>query len=155
MAVPPLYLSRRPLTPRRRDVQRDLANCYALHQRLLSAFPDAEDIEQARAHFGVLYRVEQPPAAGPSGLVVLVQSREVPDWSRLPTDYLTHTAVKQIASSYDALRAGRALVFRLRANPRRRISDRDSTQAERWRGKRGKLRRVEEELQWRQRTGKT
>jgi CRISPR system Cascade subunit CasE len=46
-------------------------------------------------------------------------------------------------------------VFRLRANPTRRISDRDTTQAERWRGKRVELRREDEQIAWLERKGET
>lgn len=75
-----LYLSRLTLDPRRRDVQRDLANCYAMHQRLLSAFPDNAATHQARERFGVLYRVEHSRADSAAGPAILVQSREAPDW---------------------------------------------------------------------------
>jgi CRISPR system Cascade subunit CasE len=150
-----LYLSRLTPNPRRRDVQRDLANCYAMHSRVLSGFPDAQDIEQARERFGVLYRIEPGGPDGSGGPVVLVQSREAPDWSRLPADYLAQAVVKPISHAYDTLSAGLTLVFRLRANPTRRISDRDTTQAERWRGKRVELRREDEQIAWLERKGET
>ena len=52
---------------------------------------------------------------------VLIQSRESPDWSRLPVqDWLAHTEpgvdlVQKLA--LDTLKAGQAFRFRLRANP--------------------------------------
>ncbi len=61
-----LYLSRLTLDPRRRDVQRDLANCYAMHQRLLSAFPDNAATHQARERFGQsVSTLEQARAVDP------------------------------------------------------------------------------------------
>lgn len=145
-----LYLSRLALDSSRRDAQRDLADCQLLHRRILSAFPAAPSIQHAREHYGMLYRVEQ----GRDAMIVLVQSREMPDWSRLPAGYLAQpVAVKRIDHYYELLQPGMELRFRLRANPTRRISDRDTTQGERWRGKRVELRREEDQLAWLRRKG--
>lgn len=146
-----LYLSRLALNPLRRDVQRDLANCHAMHQRVLTAFPDDPNIHQARERFGVLYRVEPSNGDGSASVVVLVQSNAAPDWSRLPQGYAALSVVKDISASYSALNLETTLVFRLRANPTRRISDRSATQDEHWRGKRVELRREEDQIAWLQR----
>ena len=98
-----LYLSRLAPNSRHRGVQRDLADCYAMHQRILSGFPNGALHEHAREQFGVLFRVDQ----GRDGPVMLVQSRALPDWTRLPTTYLAEPAMlKQIDSTYDALETG-------------------------------------------------
>jgi CRISPR system Cascade subunit CasE len=145
-----LYLSRLTLNPLRREVQRDLADCYAMHRRLLSAFPDEGGASNARDCFQVLYRVEivreQP--------TVLVQSGVEPDWSHLPADYLWRDAEqKRIDAFYGQLRDGMVLRFRLAANPTRRISARNATETERWHGKRVGVRGEKEQLAWLQRKG--
>lgn len=158
MTSTPLFLSRLVLDPMQRQVQRDLADCYAMHQRILSAFPDeiADEYHghqrHARELLGVLYRVEQHRDGS---LIALVQSRAVPDWSRLPSGYLLvqPAAVKRLDGAYAAVQAGMTFVFRLRANPVKRISQRNATQGERWRGKRVDLRREEDQIAWLARKG--
>jgi CRISPR system Cascade subunit CasE len=146
-----LYLSQLVLNGASRDVRRDLADCAALHSRILSAFPDDPTITCARDHFGVLYRVE--PASGDAR--ILVQSRHHPDWSRLPADYLRMPATdpKPLDPLYAHIVPGQELIFRLRANPTRRISSRNTEQGERWRGKRVDLRREEDQIAWLARKG--
>lgn len=156
MTSTPLFLSRLVLNPMQRQVQHDLADCYAMHQRILSAFPDgiAEKPQghgHAREQFGVLYRVEVRRDGSP---VALVQSRAAPDWSHLPSGYLSQPpAMKQIDGAYAAVRAGMTFTFHLRANPVKRISRRNATQGERWRGKRVDLRREEDQIAWLARKG--
>lgn len=140
-----LYLSRLIPDPLKRDVQRDLADCHNMHRRILMAFPDTPDIDRAREAYGALYRVDRVR----DGVAVLVQSRAAPDWSRLPAGYLAHPPeVKRVDPLYDQLRPGSELHFRLRANPTRRISERNTSQGEQWRGKRVDLRREEDQLGW-------
>ena len=146
-----LYLSRLSLSVRNRAVQTDLSDCHAMHRRLLLAFPNLGGLPDARDHFGVLYRVE----SGDGAAAVLIQSNLEPDWSRIPDGYLrdSHPAVKRIDPLYAAIAEGQRLLFRLRANPTRRIRDRDTTQEERWRGKRVEIRREEDQLAWLRRKG--
>lgn len=145
-----MYLSRLILNPRSRAVRRDLADCQALHRRVMAGFPDLPD-KSARAHFGVLYRLDvHPRTATPT---LLVQSREAPDWSSLEAGYLevrgdgSNPSCKSIAETYDALQDGMALVFRLRANPTRRIGKSESD-GSRWKGKRVELRNDAARLDW-------
>lgn len=147
-----LYLSRLALALRNRDVHRDLSDCQALHRRLLLAYPNLGGIDSAREQFGILYRLE----SGDGGATVLVQSSSEPDWSRLPANYLigSHTLVKRIDTLYDSITLGQRLLFRLRANPTRRISDRNTSQSERWRGKRVDIRSEEDQLRWLEEKGK-
>lgn len=141
-----LYLSRLRLTLRHRAVQTDLSDCQALHRRLMAAYPNLGGLRSARDQFGVLYRLD----SGDGAAAVLVQSSAAPDWSRLPANYLidAQPQVKRIDTLYDGIAEGQRLLFRLRANPTRRISDRNSSQPEQWRGKRVDIRREEDQLAW-------
>ncbi|HEY7032634.1 MAG TPA: type I-E CRISPR-associated protein Cas6/Cse3/CasE [Thermomicrobiales bacterium] len=144
-----LYLARLFLNPRSRAVQHDLANCHALHQRVMSGFPDGEATGDARERFGVLYRVD---GGGRSGrIVLLVQARIEPDWARLPAGYLAavggdpaNPEVKPIGGIYERIREGTELAFRLRANPTKR----DAVS-----GKRVELAREEQQVGWLERKG--
>lgn len=146
-----LHLSQLLVSGRSRQARGDLSDCYALHQRILSAFPDAPELTAARERYGVLYRTE--PLDG--GARILVQSQALPDWSRLPAGYLREpvAAAKQLDPLYSAIESGQTLVFRLRANPTRRISNRSQTSPEQWRGKRVELRTPQEQLDWLKRKG--
>lgn len=146
-----LYLSQLSIDGRCREARRDLSDCHALHERVLHAFPDAPEITAARDHYGVLYRVESLDG----GAVVLVQSRELPNWSCLPAGYLREPSPepKRIDVAYARIVPGQELVFRLRANPTRRISSRNISEDARWHGKRVELRREEDQLAWLKRKG--
>jgi CRISPR system Cascade subunit CasE len=149
-----MYLSRLVLNPRSREVWRDLSDCREMHRTLLTAFPQADAGEGgARASFDLLYRVEAERRTG--GVAVLVQSRVEPDWGKLPVDYCPvaggRPRCKSVADQYGVLREGARLVFRLRANPTRRVSERSAREVERWRGKRVDIRGEENQLAWLQR----
>lgn len=130
--MPDLYLSRLILNPRNREVQKDLANCHRLHQRIMTGFPTVASASP-RAELGVLYR---PETDARSGIVsVLVQSLRVPDWSLLrqgegnqpyllPLPGLENPAVKLISPAIASLRVHDQLRFRLRANPTKRLTTR-------------------------------
>lgn len=152
------YLSRLILDQRSRDARRDLADCQALHHRIMAAFPAAERGGRAREQLGVLYRAETHPRTGITQ--VLVQSAREPDWSRLPAGYLADTrgeadnpACRPVDDAWAAISDGMALVFRLRANPTRRINkttNPDDTLA----GKRVELQTEGEWLGWLERKAK-
>jgi CRISPR system Cascade subunit CasE len=72
-----VYLSQLTLDMQRRDVWRLLGDTYALHRRVLTAFPEASDGGAGR----VLFRVD----SGKGEARLLVQSTVSPDWSRLPS----------------------------------------------------------------------
>ncbi|MBA3946030.1 MAG: type I-E CRISPR-associated protein Cas6/Cse3/CasE [Herpetosiphonaceae bacterium] len=155
-----LYLSRLILNLRHRGVQFDLTNCHGLHGRIMGAFPTAPAPASAREHFGVLYRLELLPAAWQARL--LVQSEQPPDWSNLPSGYLGpapdgrgNPAVRSIEAEIDRVQAQMQLRFRLRANPTKRISDRNATQAPEWQGKRIELRKEVDQLAWLERKAST
>lgn len=153
------YLSRLILDPRHRQVRRDLGDAHQLHRTVLGAFPQAPEEARAREHFGVLYRAE-PLGETPAMVRLLVQSRVAPDWSHLPADSLGpsfdgrgNPAVRQVDAEYERLAAGMRLVFRLRANPTRCLSDRTPGREDRLTGKRVALLREEEQLAWLGRQG--
>lgn len=149
-----MYLSRLILNPRNRDVQRDLADCQALHRRILSGFaPTSDEGPKARERFGVLYRVE--PGGGRPAVIVLVQSHVPANWSALPPRYLApetseqpNPAQKQIDGVLDQLRKDQVLAFRLQANPTRKIDTRSRSN-----GRRVELYREEDQQQWLRRKG--
>lgn len=143
-----MTLSRLVLNPRAREVIRDLADCQELHRTILWAFPQAAG--SARATFGVLFRVERPQ---PGTLAVLVQSRERPNWDRLPRGYLLQVDDKDTSESYAAIRKGMNLRFRLRANPTRKIDTKSSPDGTRRNGRRVELRSEDRQLEWLARKG--
>jgi CRISPR system Cascade subunit CasE len=109
-----MYLSRLYLDPRSRRVQSEVAHSYELHRTIMRAFPDQLDPQSER----VLFRLEEDDKGG---LMLLVQSKEMPDWSWLgeARGYLAATslpnpAVKQVVLK---LAPGQVLNFRLLANP--------------------------------------
>jgi CRISPR system Cascade subunit CasE len=152
-----LYLSRLLLNPRSREVRRDLGNCHELHCTILRALPQVEDNgAKARERFGVLHRLELDQRQ--QKLTLLVQSFLKPAWSRLPSDYLLFSdeenpACKPVHETYSRLGAGQCLTFRVRANPTRRVSEKNTQEAQ-WHGKRVEIRDEEQQIAWLQRKGK-
>ena len=150
-----VYLSRLILNPRNRQARRDLGDCHALHCTILKAFPsvNGDDRAKAREQFGVLYRLDVNQRRG--WAVLLVQSLVEPDWSRLPSDYcleLTdemNPACKSVDESYAALHKGMRLMFRLRANPTRRVSSKNTNEKDaRFYGKRVDIRGEKQQVEW-------
>lgn len=144
-----MILSRLALNPRSRDVVRDLADCQEMHRTILSAFPQASG--PARAQFGVLFRIDYPQGRAP---LLLVQSRERPDWSKLPRLYLARPFdIKDVSEAYASLKSDATLRFRLRANPTRRIDTKSGPDGRRRNGKRVELRTEAQQIEWLRRKG--
>lgn len=105
------------LNPLCKEARRDLADPYQMHATLCRAFFPAETRCSAGA---LLWRLE-PETDREGRARVLIQSRESPDWSRLPVQgWLAHSEpgidlVQKLA--LDTLKIGQAFRFRLRANP--------------------------------------
>lgn len=154
-----LFLSRLMLDTRHRTVQRDLGNVHQLHRTVLRAFPQAPEGVQAREHFGLLYRVE--PVDHTPGLIrLLVQSNTQPDWSTLPARYLGpapdergNPAIRSVEVEYTRIHNGDHLIFRLRANPTKRLSNRTPGREDTLLGKRVALLREDDQLEWLARKG--
>jgi CRISPR system Cascade subunit CasE len=147
-----MYLSKLALNHRSRAVRRDLADCHNLHRTLLSAFPQAQT-EAARDEFGLLYRIDTSLRNG--DVTAIVQSRIAPDWHGLPDGYLLDTennpACKAVDMAYEACSEGRQLVFRLRANPTRKIDTKTGLDGKKNNGKRVEIRGEEHQIEWLQR----
>lgn len=147
-----MYLSKLLLDSRQMKVWRDLADCQAMHRRVMSAFPQAANSTRPREELGVLYRIEHN--ARRSEVVLLVQSSVSPDWCSLPTHYLSATSsnekptCKFIGAQYEALQPGITLRFRLRANPTRRISPRCEKEEKGQFGKRVEIYDEQQQLEW-------
>jgi CRISPR system Cascade subunit CasE len=152
-----MYLSRLILNLRSRAVRHDLADCQALHRTIMATFPDLPEQDGARARLGVLFRLDVHPRTGVP--TVLVQSTKRPDWSRLPSEYLdpaadpTNPACKPVDEPLASIGSGTELVFRLRANPTRRIARESGPNAARWIGKRVELRDETSRVEWLRRKG--
>jgi CRISPR system Cascade subunit CasE len=161
-----VYLSQLILNPRSRQVRQDLADCHELHRTILGGFGQAERERSsgAREQFGVLYRVEPDTRGG--AVRVLVQSQAEPDWTRLqrdlpdylhtPTDGRRNPQTKSIVAALARIAVGQELVFRLRANPTRRVhpnSTIETNDLSRWGGKRVELRTEADWLDWIERKG--
>jgi len=142
-----MHLSRLILNPRSRRVRKEIADPYQMHRSIMRCFPDdlGEDKER------VLYRLEGQPHNG--GLVLLVQSWTLPDWSWLAERGARgmllpvgepNPAVKEVELK---LAAGQVLAFRLRANPTARRRLPDGTR------KRVGLCRETEQIEWLKRKG--
>jgi CRISPR system Cascade subunit CasE len=113
-----MFLHRFHLNLRCKEVRRDLANPYELHSTLCRAFSEP-DRKCPEGEF--LWRLE--PETDSNGCPrVLVQSRSLPDWSRIgiqgwfaqpPDPAIDLTAKLKL----DSLQTGQKFRFRLRANP--------------------------------------
>jgi CRISPR system Cascade subunit CasE len=140
-----MILSRLVLNPRSRSVARDLADCQQLHRTVLSAFPEAAG-GSARQCFGLLFRIEYCRGAPP---VLLIQSRENPDFNVLPSGYLAQPPKsKDIGAAWRGIAHDSVFRFRLRANPTRKIATKSGPGGARRNGRRVELRTEEEQLKW-------
>lgn len=134
------------------EVQRDLRDQQGLHRRVMSGFPAILDPEQEpREYFGVLHRLEVERQSG--RLLLYVQSRIQPDWSRLPAGYLVedglpNPGVKPVNQAYESLTTGRILRFRLRANPTRKVDTKSGPNGEKRNGRRVPLRGLDQQMAW-------
>jgi CRISPR system Cascade subunit CasE len=112
-----MFLSRIALDPRGKEARRDLSDPYQLHSTLCRAFSEPE----AKCPEGVfLFRLE--PETDPEGHPrILVQSRILPDWTRIGVNGWLKKADPPIPLNdrlrLDSLKVGQRFRFRLRANP--------------------------------------
>ena len=148
-----MYLSRLEINPRSREVRRDLSDVYQMHRTVMSAFPDVQERQEARAGLAVLYRLETGEGTG--GTVLLVQSGVLPDWTHLAPDYLSgsggevgNPATRDMTLALAALHEGQVLRFRLRANPTRKIETKSDPDGRRQNGRRVDLRTETQQLEW-------
>jgi len=151
VAISRLYLSRLILNPRSRQVRSELAHPYEMHRTLMRAFPEVSIAEgdNARERYGVLFRADMDDSG--DRVKLYVQSIVKPDWSFLAglDDYLMEEPdpPKDFMEAYQKLQSGQVLVFRLRANPTKRIAKPGDGSAY-LKGKRVGLLREEEQIAW-------
>lgn len=112
-----MFLSKLVLNERSTQVHRDLANAHKLHQRIMQGFPDEQKVESPRQDWQILYRQEPDPQSN----LILVQSSQEPDWSKLPSGYLMdQTDIKPIDISSWQFSSDQPLQFRIKVNPVKR-----------------------------------
>lgn len=147
-----MFLTLMRLDPQSPQVQRDLRDPQALHRTIMRAFPSVIDPDdEARAYWGVLHRLEFERQSG--RVLLYVQSRVAPDWTFLPSGYLSsdgweNPAVKPVDRAYESLSANRTLRFRLRANPTRKIDTESGPNGERQNGRRVPLVGPAAQIDW-------
>lgn len=153
-----IYLSRLYLNTLHREVRAQLGNCYRMHQKILSAFPDVRGGDKGRNTLCVLYRIETVEKSTDT-VRLLVQSAMEPDWSIFPPPSLKgyedqeNFSVRRVDSLYDRISTGMRLLFRLRANPTKRLPSNVTGQEDRLSGKRVALLRETEQIAWLARKG--
>ena len=149
-----MYLSRLVINQKNRVSRRDLSDVHMMHRTVMSAFPCLKQEGSARAKFAVLYRLDVDQETGRA--VLLVQSRELPDWTHLPTGYLLpvqdetvdNPATKDVTKALAALYEGQILRFRLRANPTKKIDTKSGLDGRRRNGRRVDLRTESQQVEW-------
>lgn len=128
-----LFLTRIELNPGSPDVRRDLASPQDLHRTLSGAFPAIEVGDNVpasqrttpRRRFNLLHRVEYDRRTGTT--VLLVQSGVAPNWDLLSNGYATRIQSKTLHDRYSAIENGMSLIFRLHANPSKRVARSDNS----------------------------
>ncbi|MCW5961312.1 MAG: type I-E CRISPR-associated protein Cas6/Cse3/CasE [Pyrinomonadaceae bacterium] len=162
-----IYLTRMTLNPRSNQVRAEVGNPRELHKTISRAFPPVENPPDAKPHerktprneYNILHRLEIERLRGKAYL--LVQSEHEPDWSFLHhKDYADEVETKTVGDRYAAIENGTRLIFRLQANPAKRVANRYEypieTQREEFdrRFKDGKIRRrvalvtEEDQINW-------
>lgn len=134
-----MYLSKLSLTLRNRRVQKELANRYELHRTIMRAF-SANMAQEER----ILFRLEKDDHT--TDAFILVQSTTMPDWQILPSLYLLEEA--QVKPYNPSISAGQTLIFRLLANPTKRITLPPEEEGEEKTTKRVGLVKEEDQLLW-------
>lgn len=166
-----VYLSRLILNARSREVRRDIGNKREVHRTICKAFPKIEASKSLqkrrkisfRKEYNILFRLDIDERRGT--ICLLVQSTARPDWSFLPEDYLCNDteeplACKTVQDSFENIKDGTKLIFRLQANPTKRIGKSDPYASDKFKPsanckprRRVELRSDEERINWLRRKG--
>lgn len=141
-----MFLSKLILNMRDRQARSDLARPYELHRTLMNRYP----YPRVRDRCDLLFRVESTRTGPP---VVLVQTRDAPDWSSLPPDYLLQRAESRPLDL--VISDGQRLRFRLRANPTKRVAAKNEKLGAVMAGKRVGMLSETEQIRWLLRKGET
>ncbi|MFF2792841.1 type I-E CRISPR-associated protein Cas6/Cse3/CasE [Streptomyces sp. NPDC058049] len=95
-------------------VRRDLVDATSLHRTVMLFAPD--DLgPHPRHQAGLLFRLE-PTHSGTTPPLLLIQTRHLPDLTRLPATYGT-TQTRSLAPTLNGLTPGRQIHYRITANP--------------------------------------
>lgn len=120
-----MFLSKVVLNTRCRDTYRIVADIYAQHRFVMSAFPDRlqteSQTEAAIPDLNVLYRMETMKSADEferaEQIFLLVQSDLRPDWNKMRTYHLNTICSAEERLDGRTYQEGERYRFRLRANP--------------------------------------
>jgi len=153
-----LFISRLILDPHSRRVANELLHPYEMHRTLMHAFRKVtvEPETDARSRLGMLFRVEHDNKQ--NEVKVYVQSLFEPDWDYLynienylyKSTYLPECECKDVWPMYQKIRCEQKFMFRLRANPTKRIGNSEGD----LKGKRVELSSEEDQINWLIRKGK-
>ena len=157
-----IYLTKMILNPRSRKVLRDVGNSQEMHRTISKAFPETEKETTPRQKYGILYRLETDNRSGQVSLLVMSSAK--PDWSGLDANYLLEAeenpACKRIGENYAAVENGMKLMFRLRANPTKRVGKSDGRANDKFKPsderkirRRVEIRTDEDKIAWLKRKG--
>ncbi len=158
-----IYLTKMLLNAQSRRVWNDLGNLQNLHRTVSGAFPKIENDESVPHHqrrtprheFNLLHRLDFDRRSGTA--VLFVQSTARPDWSFLHEEYAKEILCKAVHRQYAAIENGMRLLFRLQANPTKRIGKSDTIAAAKFKEdknrRRVELRTDEEKINWLKRKG--
>ncbi len=143
-----MKISRLCLDPCDDVVRVALTDPQRMHSFVMSAFPRAE--APARSAMGILHRVELDDRGN---CTLLVQSSDPPNWQTVPQSALDSGSsasieVRDLDPELAALHEGSILVFRLLANPTRRIDTKTREDGVRRHGKRVPLRDQAARVNW-------
>ena len=161
-----IHLTKMILNPNSRRVWDDLGNLQNMHRMVSKAFPAVENEDAAPHHerktprneFNLLHRLDFDARNGKA--VLFVQSGIKPNWSFLQADYAVQIECKTVHEQYSKIENGMRLLFRLCANPTKRVGKSDSQADERFKPsderkirRRVELRTDEEKIGWLKRKG--
>ncbi|MBL8754835.1 MAG: type I-E CRISPR-associated protein Cas6/Cse3/CasE [Planctomycetes bacterium] len=143
-----MKISRLCLDPADHVVRAALADPQRMHSLVMAAFPRTEG--PARAAMGVLHRVELDDHGN---CTLLVQSNSIPQWQHLPNSALvardrTSIEIRDLDADLATVQPDSILLFRVLANPTRRIDTKTREDGRRRHGKRVPLRDHAARVNW-------
>ena len=158
-----IFLTRMTLNPRSNQVRSEVGNPRELHRTISNAFPEIKNPPDTPKHlqktprneFNVLHRLDIERHRGKAFL--LVQAEREPDWSFLKDkDYADEIETKEVGENYEAIENGMCLIFRIQANPTKRVGKSDEKAKDRFKPsgekkqirRRVELRTDEERFKW-------
>jgi CRISPR system Cascade subunit CasE len=161
-----IYLTKMILNPLSRRVFTEVGNPQQLHKTISRGFPAIENPVDAKHHerktprneYSILHRLDIDINRGKAFL--LVQSTREPDWSFLDGEFADEIKIKEVEDKYQAIKNGMNLIFRLQANPTKRIGKSDAQAKDKFKPsgnktirRRVELRTDEERTDWLARQG--